>query len=107
MAALVTRAMVQLNREKRFAELRAWFPPAYEAFDYEDIGHAVGPVFPLDDGRVLAATERRVYMLGDSSIEEQPEIITVGVSPDRRFFAKLEEGAIHVDEGWDNKRRVT
>jgi len=90
----VTRAIVQLNREKRFADLRALFPPAYEPFDYEDIGQAVGPVFPLEDGRVIAATERRVYCLGDTSIEEQPETITFGVSPRSRFFAKLEEGAI-------------
>src|SRR5262249_16187968 len=55
----------------------------------------------------IAATERRVYVLGDESIDERPGVIGFGVSPDRRLFAKLEEGAVHIDEGWDGKRRTT
>ncbi len=45
--------------------------------------------------------------MDEKSIELQKGAMTFGVSPDRRFFAKLDDGAIHTSEGWDGKRRHT
>jgi len=103
MAPLVTRAIVQLNRENRTKELRKLFPPSYEPFDYEDIGDTVAPVFALSDGRVLAGANGTIYACSDK-IEDQ-HVRTFGASHDRRFFAKLTK-EITVHEGWDAAART-
>ncbi len=86
MAAFVQRAAVQLNREKRFDDLRRMFPPSYEAFEYEDIGRTIQPALYVDDG-VLARIDGRVHHIAGETITVVPDVIAFGRSRDRKHLA--------------------
>ena len=86
MATFVQRAAVQLNREKRFDELRRMFPPSYEAFEYEDIGRTIQPALYVEDG-ILARVDGRVHFIAGEKIEAMPDVIAFGRSRDRKHLA--------------------
>jgi photosystem II stability/assembly factor-like uncharacterized protein len=86
MATFVQRAAVQLNREKRFDDLRRMFPPSYEAFEYEDIGRTIQPALYVDAG-ILARIDGRVHFIEGEKIEAMPDVIAFGRSRDRKHLA--------------------
>lgn len=86
MATFVQRAAVQLNREKRFDELRRMFPPSYEAFEYEDVGRSIQPALYVEGG-ILARVSDRVHFIIDEKIDVLPDVIAFGRSRDRKHLA--------------------
>lgn len=99
MAPLVQRAAVQLNREKRWDDLRRLFPPSYEAFDYEDIGQSIAPAMYVGDGSIVARVSDVVHRIRDVRIETLSGVTAFGRSHDRKHFCLAFSDRIEIREG--------
>jgi hypothetical protein len=99
MATFVQRAAVQLNREKRFDDLRRMFPPSYEAFDYENVGRTIQPALYADDGAILARVDGEVRRIQNDRIEKLGELRAFGRSRDRKHFALAYDDRIEIRGG--------
>lgn len=104
MADYVRSELVRLNAAGEHRRARELFPPAYEPFDYEQLGARVDAVAFLDDERRLVAARGGVFVLTRDRIEQVEGLDTFGRSPDGRFFAKVQGERIDVHEGWDGPR---
>ncbi len=107
MAAFVQRAAVQLNREKRFADLRRMFPPSYEAFEYENIGKTIQPALYMDDGSILARVDGVVHRIENENIEPMKGVACFGRSRDRKHFAFAFEDRIEIRGGLQRPAHAT
>jgi len=107
MATLVQRAAVQLNREKRFDDLRRMFPPSYEAFDYEHVGRTIQPALYADDDSIVARVDGVVRRIARDAIETMPTVRAFGRSRDRRHFALAFDDRIEIRAGLENVALVT
>lgn len=108
-AKSVLDAVRRANELGRTDELREKFPPAYEPF-IEMLGEG-SQAFPvvvlLDDGRVVLRVGApdepgRVVVVNDRQVEPiLPEALSVGRSPDRRYFAIARMSGVSILDGWD------
>ncbi len=82
------------------------FPPASSPFSalLEDKKQPAGPIYFLDDDRVVVRTECddsvRFHIIDGEQVELLDGVLGVGRSPDRRLFAVATDGGIEIRGGW-------
>ncbi len=99
MATFVQRVAVQLNREKRFDDLRRMFPPSFEVFDYDAIGQSVDPALYTDDGAILVRASGIAYRVEGDIIEPLQGVKAFGRSRDRKHFAFARGDQFEIRQG--------
>jgi hypothetical protein len=112
LAVAVIDAVRRANRDGTLQDLRVRFPPAHAPLMdlLKENGQSLPLVLLLDDGRILlrigAPHEKgHVVMINDGEITSlADDIVTVGRSPNRRYFAVARTTGITVDDGWDGPR---
>lgn len=109
LAEAVLSAVRQANESRDSVGLREKFPPAHGPFldMLDENGQDLPVVALLDDGRILVRIgapyeNGRVVVIDDLKIKPLPaEIITIGRSPDRRYFAIARAAGVDVRDGWE------
>ena len=101
MADHVRRNLIELNAAGEHRRARALFPPAYEPFDYAQLGSSVDAVAFLDGERRLVATRGAVFIIEPDRISPVDGVRFFGRSPDGRHHAKVMDDRIDVHRGWD------
>jgi len=92
------------NAANEVEELRHRFPPACEPL--MDLlpkhGTGIGPLLLLDDDSILVAVAGRgVLLVDDRGATVLSGVLSVGRSPDRRFFARAHSGGVDILDRWD------
>jgi len=109
LAKRVIDAVRAANKAGEWEGLREKFPPAHRPFIemLQENGQSLPVVLLLDDGRILlrvGAPYETGYVAIISGNELTPlaeDIITVGRSPNRNFYAKVMESGVTIQEGWE------
>jgi hypothetical protein len=113
LALAVLNVVRRANETGSLNNLRERFPPAYEPFGpmLEENGQSLPVVLLLDDGRIVTRIGApyeagKVIVINDLNIEPMPDVITVGRSPQRAYFAFARNGGVEVRQGWDGLEGV-
>jgi hypothetical protein len=109
MAQAVLGAVRRANKVGSIEGLRERFPPAHGPFleALEENGQSLPVVLLLDDGRIAARIgapyeQGRVVVINDRKLEWLPrEIVTVGRSPNRKYFAVARESGVTIHRAWE------
>jgi hypothetical protein len=109
LAEAVLAAVRRANECQDIAGLRERFPPAHGPFIemLEENGQSLPVVLLLDDGRIVTRVGApyepgKVVVINDLTVETLPDdIITVGRSPNRRYFAVAHRSGIAIHDGWN------
>jgi hypothetical protein len=109
MAEAVLAAVRRANQTGNVDELRERFPPAHSPFVemLEKNGQSLPVVMLLDDGRIIlrvGATDAEGHVVvihGQAVKDLSPEVISVGRSANRRFFAVARRSGVTIHQGWD------
>jgi hypothetical protein len=112
LGAAVIDAVRRANGDGRLQDLRDRFPPAHAPLLdlLQENGQTLPLVLLLDDGRIILRIgaphqQGHVVMIDDIEITDLGDnIITVGRSPNRRYFAVARPTGITVHDGWDGPR---
>ncbi len=110
----VLEALREANRGGATEAFRAQFPPAWEllwrARDSEEESNEpeqpIGPILLLDDARLVfrvGAPEQRsrTVVAHGADLVPLPDILCVGRSPNREWFAVAREEHVEIRRGWD------
>jgi hypothetical protein len=108
MAKAVMDAVRRANELDRLDDLRERFPPAHGPFIemLKDNGQSLPVAILLDDGglvvRIGAPYEKGyVVVIKENKVDSlPPDIISVGRSSDREYFAVAREAGVTVHQGW-------
>ena len=107
-AEAVLEFVRRANERREFTGLRDRFPPAHEPFlsKMKENEQFVGPVILLTDGRILVRVGAPyesgcVYLLNGDHVEEIPEVISFGLSANRRYIAIAKPSGVEMREGWE------
>lgn len=114
LADAVMTAVRNANTTGNFDRLHERFPPAYGPFaeTFGDFGQAVPIVILLDDGRILLRIgepwdEGHFAIIDGLQVERlSDEIISVGRSPNRRYFAVARKSGVTIHDGWNGPATV-
>lgn len=107
MGNYVKDKIIEFNKQGKYKELRALFPPDSDPMNWENLTpEAVIQIAVLPDYRVVATVEKRdrskvVYIIQDNTTTVEEGIFMFGRSFDKKYFAKVSEQKIDVVEGWD------
>ncbi|MBN2378271.1 hypothetical protein JXM67_00495 [candidate division WOR-3 bacterium] len=108
MAEYVVERIKEFNKRGETEKLREMFHPAFEPFLplYDRLSKSITQLYILQDGRIAIRAEIpwqdvQVYLIDDKTITQQPDILAIGASRDRRYIAKAYEDRIDICEGWD------
>jgi hypothetical protein len=115
LAEAVLNAVRRANQSGTVEGLRERFPPAHEPFldMLKENGQSLPVVILLDDGRIvmrIGAPHQpgKVVIIDDLKIESLPtDIISIGRSPRRQFFAAARKKGVTIHQGWDGPRTAT
>ncbi|HZL91111.1 MAG TPA: hypothetical protein VFB96_22280 [Pirellulaceae bacterium] len=112
LACAVIAVVRRANQKGTPKALRDFFPPAFEPL--LDLIKENGQVLPLalllNDGRIVVRigapyeTGRVVLIDGDRIHEQSRDMITVGRSPNRRWFAVARSSGVTVHDGWEGRQ---
>ncbi len=109
MAEAVIAAVRHANEARDFDGLRQKFPPAHIPFIelLEENGQSIPKAILLDDGRVVLRIgapyeQGYVAIIDDLTFERlSADVITIGRSPNRRYFAIARKSGITIHDGWN------
>jgi len=101
MAGYVRTQLIALNAAGDHARARQLFPPAYEPFDYEQLGQSIARLAYLRDGRRVACVAHEVFELQRDRIVAIPDVVGFAQSFDRKWVAKQYPDRIDIHDGWD------
>lgn len=109
MARAVLDAVRRANEAGDIDDLHERFPRAHEPLIamLEKNGQSLPVVLLLDDGRIVTRVGApyepgHVVVIDDRKLRRlSPDIITVGRSPSREFFAVAREDGITIHRGWE------
>ena len=109
MADAVLNAIRRANEVGKTDGLHERFPRSHSPFweMLRENGQSLPVVFLLDDGRMVlqvgtpSESGHIVLIDGDSVERLSPSIVSIGRSPNRKFFAVAQPEGISVHQGWD------
>lgn len=111
LAEQVIEFVRQANETGDIKNLRQKFPPDHAPLLdlIEENGQHISPIVLLDDGRILIRVhasyqESKVYIIDGLNIEPLDNIISVGQSPNRKYFAVAKELGVEIYEGWEGRQ---
>ncbi len=112
MASAVLDAVRRANESNNLDGLRERFPPAHSPFIdmLNDNGQDLPVVLLLDDGRIIVRMgapyeDGSLVVIDDLELKPlSPDLLSVGRSPNRRFFAVARDDGVTIHQGWDGPR---
>jgi len=115
MAGAVLDAVRRANQSGRTDGLHERFPRAHAPFleMLEDNGQSLPVVLLLDDGRILIRVgppyePGHVVIIDDRKWTPlSPDIITIGRSPNRNFFAIARKEGVSIHRGWEGPKHAS
>ncbi|SFI83494.1 hypothetical protein [Thermoflavimicrobium dichotomicum] len=105
LAPSVLEIVREANNKKETEALRKWFPPACEpVFDeYSGKGLGVEPLF-IDENRFLVHINGFVHLVEQGKWRVLEDVLYVGRSPDRRYYALAYDNRCDLLDGWNGPK---